>query len=461
MNLIRRIKVWWRGLRRRRAAGKKKAPLREFVYLDEVSVYSLLASRLGPIATEFTETETATLQGEVSSAVGASSGIAKAEVGSRIGSGHTTGTQVVRKSVVQTAFKELYELEEHDLVLRPRMESELPPPPSDWDALPQAGVEEPLSAFVLSSETMRRGFLFEAEVELSADPVFQISTVVSSLLELFNESPELFGPEILEDISTASSVGRVLEKMLVGLVPLRGRVLDYEVLELGGTEWIAHRSLASELSAREGIVRRDLFIVGVAEEALFWKDIRRVLFSKSQFRVLCRIGKNGLRESWTPVKLADVLAEVSPDIGAQLDHASSTAIGLMQKTGAGKTNDSKRIRRMEAALVRYGCALAKHHGEIIPYEELEAEAEEPAAERDFLDIQSRRHAFAAITKYVDNLLGVTTDPLTAAHLREAALIGVGFSLDGKFTAGSTAQLQGGKIDDDARYLDSEIVAIYW
>lgn len=461
MSLMRRFKIWWRGQRRRRAAGKEKAPLREFVYLDEISVYSLLASRLGPIATDFTDTETATLQGEVSSAVGASGGIAKAEAGSRIGSSHTTGTQVLRKSVVQTTFKELYELEEHDLVLRPRMESELPSPPDGWDALPQFGAEGPSSGWVLASETMRRGLLFEAEVELGADSVFQVSTVVSSLLELFNESPELFGPESLEGVSMASSVGRILEKMLVGLVPLRGRVLDYEVLEVDGTEWIAHRSLARKLPAREGIVRRDLFIVGVAEEALFWKDIRRVLFSQSRFRILCRIGEDGLRESWTPVKLADVLAAISPDIGAQLDQASAMALGLMQHTGVGQINDSEGTRPTQTALVRYGRALAAHHGQAISDDELEAETEESGIDRDFTDIQSRRNAFAVITQFVDDRLRVTTDSLTAAQLRTAALIDAGFGLDGKFTVSPPAQLQSGKVANDARHLDSEIVAIYW
>src|SRR3712207_8144694 len=58
VNLITRLRIWFRRRRLKRAAKKQQvAPLREFVYLDEVSVYSLNASRLGSIAAEFRSEE--------------------------------------------------------------------------------------------------------------------------------------------------------------------------------------------------------------------------------------------------------------------------------------------------------------------------------------------------------------------------------------------------------------------
>src|SRR3569832_962441 len=103
MNRFTQFRAWLRRTRRKRAAKRLKAMLREFVYLDEVSVYSLLASRLGPLATEFTDTERASLKIE---AVG-------------VGGGTEVGSQVLRKSTVQTSFKELYELEISSLAMRP------------------------------------------------------------------------------------------------------------------------------------------------------------------------------------------------------------------------------------------------------------------------------------------------------------------------------------------------------
>lgn len=78
-------------------AGGQKAtetPLRQFVYLDEVSVYSLIASRFGPIAAEFTEKQTASLQTEIKPSLGAGSGVAKAGVDSRLTTGQTQESQV-------------------------------------------------------------------------------------------------------------------------------------------------------------------------------------------------------------------------------------------------------------------------------------------------------------------------------------------------------------------------------
>ena len=89
MNVITRLRVWFWRWRRKRASKRQKAPLREFVYLDEVSVYSLIASRLGPIAAEFTEKQTASLQSETKSSLSVGSGVAKVGVDSRALAGQT------------------------------------------------------------------------------------------------------------------------------------------------------------------------------------------------------------------------------------------------------------------------------------------------------------------------------------------------------------------------------------
>ena len=113
---LRRRRQW----RRKRAARKQEAaPLREFVYLDEVSVFSLISSRLGPVATEFTATESSSLTGELTGTTGVSAGLLKSEIKSRSEATHTQGTQVLRKATVQATFKELYEYVKGGFVLRP------------------------------------------------------------------------------------------------------------------------------------------------------------------------------------------------------------------------------------------------------------------------------------------------------------------------------------------------------
>ena len=68
-------------------------PLREFVYLDEVSMKSLLVSQQGELATEFSEQNVLVEQAEISSKLSAAPKGVGAEIGSRFASTSTLGRQ--------------------------------------------------------------------------------------------------------------------------------------------------------------------------------------------------------------------------------------------------------------------------------------------------------------------------------------------------------------------------------
>lgn len=109
---------WRRWRRRRWAAQTRGSPLREFVYLDDMSVLSLLASRIGAVPTEYTDSESRALKAGISSKLGASAAVLKAEGGSNVEASRSAATQVIRMSSVQSAFKELLEYEEASLALQ-------------------------------------------------------------------------------------------------------------------------------------------------------------------------------------------------------------------------------------------------------------------------------------------------------------------------------------------------------
>jgi len=194
LSLLSRIRGWRRQQRRKRASKREKAPLREFVYLDEISVYSLIASRLGPVATEFTQTEASSLQGEAGGSIGAGvTGLGKGEVSTRVAAFQTHGSQVLRKSIVQTTFKELYELESDSLAMSPISEKHGPPIMRGLSDLEAASETLAGDGWLIDPQSLARGRLLEIEVELEAEPIFRVSTVLSSFLEIFDENPELFG----------------------------------------------------------------------------------------------------------------------------------------------------------------------------------------------------------------------------------------------------------------------------
>ena len=119
MSISSRVRAWLRRLKPQKAPENLTGLLREFVYLDEVSVYSILASRKGAIATEFTESQTASLNSDVGGSVGVGFGGTKATFDSKVQAGHVQGSQVLRKAIIQTSFKELYDIEQASLALSP------------------------------------------------------------------------------------------------------------------------------------------------------------------------------------------------------------------------------------------------------------------------------------------------------------------------------------------------------
>ena len=434
--------------------------LREFVYLDEVSVYSLIASRLGPIAAEFTETETASLQGEIASSFSAGLAIAKGQVNSRTLTNQTHGSQVLRRSVVQTTFKELYELEVDSLALRPMSEDLKPPKICSLQDLVAAS--KAVDGWVVDPERLTRGQLLEVEVQLEAEAIFRVSAVVSALLEMIQESPELFGLDRYGELVQARAVDRILAKLFVGLVPVRGHATDYEVVEFGEKEWIVHRRLLNELPVGNLLPTRPLYVVGVAEQSLFWKDIRRVVFSKARFRVLCRMAQDGIHDSWTPVKLAHVLEAVVPDLSNQIETAGSGALAAMIDASKSDRSTERKKQLMREALVAYATSLATHHGLSITAQDL-TKVGLPSEHHctSFGSLQERREAFNAITTFLIERFDLAPDPLIAAQYRTAALLDVGFHFSGQVMPLMASDDGPSAASSGERFLDSEFVAIYW
>ena len=465
MNFLGRVRHWLRQRRRKFVAKGKKAELREFVYLDEVSVYSLIASRLGPVAAQFTETQKRSLEDEYSGSItGSAVGIVKGESTTRSLEVQTSGSQVVRKSIVQTTFKELYDYEKDTLAIRPRDRETTIAPTRDISNLRMTIDKLVDSGWIIDPDTLTRGRLFEAEVDLEADAIFRVSAVMSAILGITRDSsPEIFGLNNFSDINQVESVNRILEELFVGLVPIRGRLIDYDVITLEGKDWLVHR-MARKLLHDHATKSQEAYVVCVAEQALFWKDLRRVLFSGSRFRVLCRIAEDGLNDSWTPIKLVHVLNELNPTLGRGLESACQTALAAMGTTNHSIQTEDTHTVYMRGALMRYAQMLAKHYGHTIGDEcltDLKTMADRQFGTTD--DIHARRRAFGHIAKVLEQRFQIERDPMVEAQFRQTALLDMGLSISGQLQPVATLTEPATRSIKSAgeRFLDSELVAIYW
>jgi len=298
------VRKWWKWRRRSRSGDvhsstRIRPPLREFVYLDDVSLRSLLASQKGELTDQVTLLLSQADEAELASSIGASSPVLKAEIRSRYQTTISQGSQTSRKAVAQSLFKELRELEWINIAIKPRSET------SDIGS-----VEYLLrTGTAVVAADLHRGALVEVEVELVADPIFRFSTIASELTEMARDFPELLDqPGAREGLAMLMPGNRFLQRFLAGLVPIRARATSHAVVQFNGTEHVVPTEAATALR----LAARPLYVVGVTEQGSYWRDVRRVLFSGSRFTMLCRVARDGLWDSWEPVKLSDVLKEVLP-----------------------------------------------------------------------------------------------------------------------------------------------------
>lgn len=462
MNPFKRFRV----RRHRRAHARdtraQSGTRREFVYLDEVSVYSLLASRKGAIATDFAESQTASLNSEIDGSMGGGFGVAKAEIKSRMEAAHSQTSQVHRRAIVQTSFKELHDLERSAVELAGARDNSRIPEVSNCSDIEQDLEVNIAAGRVIDSQALCRGDLVEVEVVLEADPIFRVSAIVTTIREILDENMQMFRSENADQLAEMRSIGRLLESLLADLVPIRGILVDFRVAEIGGREYLIHRDLFDQFDEPIGAVLRDAIVVGIAQRHLFWKDIRRVLFSANQFTLFCRLAGAGIQERWRPIKLMDVLHDIHPVFGEQIGNLGETALHAMEVAGeASQQPNSLSGEGQDALLRRYVTLLVDSHGrefDAAQMADVIAGVERPSGWAETVD--GRRSVLGDVTRRVDSELEVVTTRESACHLRVVAALeaGIGYPSPGESQA---PELPSTRVGSSVRFLDAEIIAIYW
>jgi hypothetical protein len=470
-----RLKLAWWSWRRWRAAGQNRhTPLRVFAYLDEVSVYSLIASRLGAIAAEFTNTQTESLQNQsgISGRLG-TTGVASAGADTRQISTNSQQSQVVRRSMIQTTFREFreYEKERFAISLPEDKSDETPseamPNIVSWDDV--LGNEEVLKKhhLILDEEKLDRGALVEVKVVLETHASFQASAVFEAIAGMIAEKPDLFGTSA-DEMEGAMFFKRIVDRLLAGLIPLRGVVADCAVVTLSGRRLIVHRDVYEKLATvgldGGGRVQPvQLHVVGVAEEALFWKDIRRVLFSQAEFFALCRVSRPGLQEerSWSPMKLAQVIGSVAPEVEKDINELSLESMFNRNGTEHRARDEDLAARR---ALMEYATSLLDDNGRSLRATDLgELDAVIYERLKQFGTVEQKYSGFKAIEEHLANRFREMEINGEEEHgRRETALASAGLTYLDDGLPSEVVESNGEvALGERALILDTEFIAIYW
>lgn len=462
-----RFKAWWRHpIRetknwnaRRKASKTSEAnrghlPLREFLYLDAVSLHSLLVSQNATIPESVSQAISRSDEAEINGTVALKAGsdlvgFASAESSTRYQTSNSNSTQSSRKAVIQTLFKELREL---PLDFKLATDSTAPRAANDVQELTLSG-----QAGVTSAAEFTRGTLVEVEVELAVDPVFKLGTMMTEWTAMADDFPQMFGNGgLIEFLRGAEPIMKVLDRFLAGLIPIRATATDYVVAEIGDAEYIVHRSALGELS----VPTRPLQIVGVTEHIGYWRDIRRVLFSSAKVTLLCRVARDGLQTKWTPVKLADLFSEVAPGF---VDMINAVEAPSAESTQASPTFQGL-AGSFSPTLLAYKDALIPADAEWTPEADAILHEKITTLAEGATDAASQRVAFDSVRNFITGTLGLdaaaSDDDQRArgAARRTAGMTVLPKTVD--ILAGSdTAKTD--QTSADVGLLDTEIIAIYW
>jgi hypothetical protein len=456
MKFFQNLRARMRRRRRIKAAMTTSNPLRQFVYLDEVSVYSLLASREGALASEYTATETTSATGGSSGSIG----LGKTSVSAKTESSRTQSLQVLRKSSVQAAFKDLRTIENVKLAIAPTGRNSNVPRVTRWSDIEKGAGTPQFDGWIIDPERLARGELIEMKVELQAQRFYRIASIISAFEGIFEGGREFFDASMYSNAGHAKAMADILTRLMVGLIPVECRATDYRVVEVNGRKQIIHLSLLGQVDSGSIPHCEDLYVTGVAEEASFWKDVRGVLFSGATYYVMCRLNHSGLRGSWIPVKLVDVLRDVVPDMDqqvAQLEMMSGQTSGI---TAASAPLEGARL--LEAAVI-FSENLGVHYGVTIPRQELMDDFRGTLETQiDMTDVEARRRFFSSVVDIVQGRLPEIPSAELVARIREVATLSAGFDLDGTVVANNQPQAAPSQIANPSKaIIDTEIIAIYW
>jgi hypothetical protein len=242
----------------------------------------------------------------------------------------------------------------------------------------------------------------------------------------------------------------VFEQLMVGLVPIRARVVGQQVLTIEGEHILISDQLLEANPHLRKLDSRPIFMVGVAERDLFWRDLRRVLFSKSRYLVMCRLSGDGLTTKWNPIKMTNVFDSVAPSLVGDIQELPKTFLsGFEGEFEAGQNPPEN----TSGVALEFAKELANRAGVVWS----EADSREVGMIlSDPDDYKERRKLSEAIVTQLETHLDVKLDRQYVAEVRSEVFSRL--HIEGVSGSGQPASPSA---DSDDYLLETEIVAIYW
>lgn len=251
--------------------GKQFPQLREFVYIDQRSVRSLLASTdSGRVAAEQTDRESNVDTKQNSANVGAGAGPVNVDVGTNRTTQQGNETENIYSfDLIQSKFTRLYEHED----INPQISLA-----ADGEYDLQDGLE---------LSTLDRGAVLEFRGTIRLHPLYRVFRAI-----------EYINTAAPDEADISEGDMQLIEESLGNKIPIE---IEVDGLSIDGDRRISEST--------EG----DAFnVVALLDETELWTEPIQTLASNKQFRIFCRV--ECIRPDWYPMKLIRVLESISPDL---------------------------------------------------------------------------------------------------------------------------------------------------
>ena len=444
-------KKLWLALRNkfRRQKEVGQFQLREFIYLDEVSLQSLLVSLHGELTEKKSITDSTSNTRNVGGNIDTNN-LAPLKLGftAQYQSGKSSATQTETKATVQSWFRELYETPNILGVQPLEDDAQTITVKSSADIIPGNHPN-----YCIRSSELQRGTLVELKVALATDPYFN---VVTSLSEFFKLS------ENISDLNGYSEIKwqiELLQQLLAGLIPIKAEILNYHALKVGDDTYLVHEDKVKVTEVSSSKIKVNL--VGVTELSAYWKDIRRVLFSNQEFRILCRISRPGLVQDWNPIKLLDLFGNVFPK--KEIHNLKETLKLLSYNVDAASTaeTDNDANSKMRLALEEYIKSSCKHAGGEIGSDEVKGIIDKVLKGNfDEGSMGDRKVLYEKVDEELASLK-IDVPPDIRVTLREGSNKKAGLSHRLFTSAPSETKKVEEKSVAEELFIEAEIIAIYW
>lgn len=339
--------------------------LREFVYLDEISVRSLLASTgEGGIVSETVDEQMRRSRsgGSVGGSVSEGSASLNAQVSSEREK-QKTKIETRNYDLIQSKFTKLYKSE--------KVEKKL-----SLDQIPEENEAAGEQFSSLPVSELGRGDVIELRVNVEANLLFRLYQTIDYFADSFDDQIDSDTEEILDLIETS----------LGNQIPVIGEAVDYKIVDEDEKEI----KRCTDLDEEDEEDIEDLKVVTLLNLDSLWIDPIQSLFSEDGFVVYCRVEDVDI-DRWYPLKVTRAIDSLSESAAKELNRQFRQGLNEVRSeisNSKGFSDWSENpIVQWNQDIVQYTEALEDEYGLTISDDDQEQLLEEAAEDID-IDYES-------------------------------------------------------------------------